>query len=42
MKNPFTSYPEGYARLVSRLVPFYMKPAKKLLMSLLIRILAEG
>lgn len=42
MENKYTSYPEGYNRLVKDIVPFYMRPAKKMLMRLLLTILTDG
>ncbi|MDO4815774.1 MAG: hypothetical protein Q4A83_04120 [Bacillota bacterium] len=42
MENKYTSYPEGYNRLVRDIVPFYMRPAKKMLMRLLLTILTDG
>lgn len=42
MENKYTSYPEGYNRLVKDIVPFYMCPAKKMLMRLLLTILTDG
>ena len=42
MENKYTSYPEGYNRLVKDIVPFYMRPAKKMLIRLLLTILTDG
>ena len=42
MENKYTSYPEGYNRLVKDIVPFYMRPAKKMIMRLLLTILTDG
>ena len=42
MENKYTSYPEGYNRLVKDIVPFYMRPAKGMLMRLLLTILTDG
>ena len=41
-KNIYTTYPEGYKRLQREMIPFYLRPLKKTLMSLLLVILAEG
>ena len=40
-KLDYTSYPEGYEKLVSRIIPFYMKPAKNMLMRLFLQILTD-
>ena len=40
-KIDYTSYPEGYNRLVSKIIPFYMKPAKNMLMRLFLQILTD-
>lgn len=42
MENKYTSYPEGYNRLVKDIIPFYMRPAKDMLMRLLLTILTDG
>lgn len=42
MENKYASYPEGYNRLVKDLIPWYLKPAKKMMMRLLITILKDG
>ena len=41
-KNKYTSYPDGYNRLVRDIVPWYLKPMKKMLMRLLLTILMDG
>ena len=41
-QNPYLSYPEGYDKLVRRIVPFYFWPLRKLLMRLLLTILTDG
>lgn len=41
-KNRYTSYPEGYERLCRDIIPFYMRPVKKMLMRLLLTILTDG
>ena len=40
--NEFKSWPEGYNRLANKIIPFYMRPMKGMLMKLFIRIIAEG
>jgi len=42
MENKYSSYPEGYNRLVKDILPFYMRPMKKMLMRLLLTILTDG
>ena len=42
MENNYTSYPEGYNSLVKDIVPWYMRPMKKMLMRLLLTILTDG
>ena len=42
MENKYTSYPAGYEKLVRDIVPWYMRPAKKMLMRLLLTILTDG
>ena len=42
MKNDYTSYPEGYRRLVKDIIPWYMRPVKDMLMRLLLTILVDG
>ena len=42
MKSKYTSYPEGYKRLMKDIIPFYMRPAKNMLMRLLLTILVDG
>lgn len=41
-KGKYTSYPEGYKRLVKDIIPFYMRPVKDMLMRLLLTILVDG
>ena len=41
-KSPYASYPEGYNKLMRDIIPFYMRPAKKMLMRLLLTILTDG
>lgn len=38
----YLSYPEGYNRLVKKLIPWYMRPAKTMLMRMLLTILKDG
>lgn len=38
----YLSYPEGYNKLVHDMLPFYFRPAKKMLMRLLLVILRDG
>ena len=42
MKNEFTSYPEGYRRLMKKLIPFYYGPMREKMMRLLLTILTDG
>lgn len=42
MKKNYTSYPEGYNRLVKDIIPFYMRPIKDMIMRLLLTILTDG
>ena len=42
MKNRYTSYPEGYNRLIKDIIPFYMRPVKDMIMRLLVTILTDG
>ena len=39
--DKYTSYPDGYNRLVRKVIPFYMRPMKNMLMKLLLQILTE-
>ena len=41
-KNPYTSYPEGYRKLMKDIIPWYMKPMKEMLMRLLLMVLTDG
>lgn len=38
----YLSYPEGYNKLVKKIIPWYMRPVKKMLMRLLLTILTDG
>jgi len=42
MQNNYTSYPEGYNKLVKDIIPWYMRPMKNMLMRLLLTILTDG
>lgn len=42
MKGKYTSYPEGYRRVMRDIIPFYMRPVKDMLMRLLLTILTDG
>ena len=42
MENKYASYPEGYDKLVRDMIPWYLRPAKKMLMRLLLTILTDG
>ena len=41
-ESRYSSYPEGFNRLAKDIIPFYMRPAKKMLMRLLLTILTDG
>ncbi len=41
-KNIYKSYPEGYEKLARDIIPWYMRPAKGMLMRLLLTILTDG
>lgn len=38
----YLSYPEGYQKLVRDMLPWYLRPAKGMLMRLLLIILTDG
>ena len=42
MKNEFKSYPEGYQKLMKKLVPWYFGPMREKMMRLLLTILTDG
>ena len=42
MKNEFKSYPEGYQALAKKIIPWYFRPMKDMLMRLLLTILTDG
>ena len=37
----YTSYPDGYEKLMNRIIPFYFRPAKKMLVRLFLQILTD-
>ncbi|MCQ2488250.1 MAG: hypothetical protein MJ143_03110 [Clostridia bacterium] len=39
---PYASYPEGYNKLLNKIMPFWARPAKKMMGALLIRVLVDG
>jgi len=41
-KNIYQSYPEGYRKLTNKIVPWYFRPMKDMLMRLLLTILTDG
>ncbi len=41
-KTDYTSYPEGYNKLVKDIVPWYMRPVRAMLMRLLLTIITDG
>jgi len=41
-KNIYKSYPEGYQKLMKKIVPFYFGPMRKKMMDLLLTILTDG
>ena len=40
--SKYTSYPDGYNKLVKDMLPWYLRPAKAMLMRLLLVILTDG
>lgn len=40
--NLYKSFPSGYNKLANKIVPIYMRPMKKLMMKLFIKIISEG
>ena len=40
--SKYTSYPEGYNKLIKDMLPWYLKPAKAMLMRLFLVILTDG
>ncbi len=41
-KNIYKSYPDGYQKLARDIIPWYFRPAKNMLMRLLLMILTDG
>ena len=41
-KNVYKSYPEGYQKLMKKLVPWYFGPMREKMMRLLLTILTDG
>ena len=41
-KNVYKSYPEGYQKLMKKLVPWYFGPMRQKMMDLLLTILTDG
>ena len=41
-KNAFKTYPEGYQNLAKKIIPWYFRPMKDMLMRLLLTILTDG
>jgi hypothetical protein len=41
-KNVYRSYPEGYQKLMKKLVPWYFGPMREKMMRLLLTILTDG
>ncbi len=39
---PYASYPDGYNKLLNKIMPFWARPAKKMMGDLLIRVLVDG
>ncbi len=37
----YTSYTDGYNKLMNKIIPFYFKPAKKMLIGLFLQILTD-
>ena len=42
MKNEFKSYPDGYRKLMKKLVPWYFGHMREKMMRLLLPILTDG
>jgi hypothetical protein len=40
-KFDYTSYPDGYNKLMNKIIPFYFKPMKKMLTGLFLQILTD-
>lgn len=41
-KNIYKSYPDGYQKLMKKIVPFYFGPMRQKMMNLLLTILTDG
>ncbi len=41
-KNIYKSYPDGFKKLAKEIIPWYFRPAKDMLMRLLLTILTDG
>lgn len=41
-KRDYATYPDGYRKLVSDMLPWYLRPAKTMMMRLLLLILKDG
>ena len=39
---PYASYPDGYNKLLNKIMPFWARPMKKKMGDLLIRVLVDG
>ena len=39
---PYASYPDGYNKLLNKIMPFWARPAKKMMGKLLIKVLVDG
>ena len=39
---PYASYPDGYNKLLNKIMPFWARPAKKVMGKLLIKVLVDG
>ena len=39
---PYASYPDGYNKLLNKIMPFWARPAKKMMGALLIKVLVDG
>lgn len=39
---PYASYPDGFNKLLNKVMPFWARPAKKMMGSLLIKVLVDG
>lgn len=39
---PYASYPDGFNKLLNKIMPFWARPAKKMMGALFIRVLVDG